>query len=345
MQYRDSVERSAEYLRLALAHMGQQAAGLHPVSYAVWYEYVSGRNNALSHELEGYRASGQKLDDDTTLALFRRHVADLDQDTVDEVGGKLHRVIDEITTSSARSRADASAYGTSLERWQSQLAQPSQEPARRSDVESILRETQTIKSSLGDLHRVLDESRSEVEHLRMELTRARQEALVDALSGLLNRKGFDQSIQALMAQHEAELASLSILMIDIDHFKQINDTYGHLFGDRVIRGIAQAIKRGIKGSDVACRYGGEEFSVILPNTRLEGALTLAEQLRTTIARGRIRRIDRDESVGNITISIGVASMRPFESTSEFVGRADAALYAAKGTGRNRVSASQIPQGA
>ena len=339
MQHRDNMERSAEYLRLAISHMAQQAAGLHPVSYAVWYEYVSGRNDALNRELEGYRSKGQKLSDETTLELYMKHVAELDQGTIDDAGSRLQRVIAEVTETAMRSHAQAKRYGEALERFGSELGGEAKNQTVERGVRTILEDTDTIKTSIGGLRQVLDSSRSEIEQLRLELSRARQEALVDALSGLLNRKGFDQSLESTIAWHAQEGSPISLLMIDIDHFKRVNDTYGHLFGDRVIRGIAQGIKNGIKGGDIASRFGGEEFAVILPNTRLEGALAVAEQLRAGISRARIRRIDRDEYVGNITISIGAACLEKGEGSTSLIGRADAALYAAKQQGRNRVAGS------
>jgi diguanylate cyclase len=337
MQYRDTLERGAELLRLALGHMAQQSSGLHPVSYAVWYEYVSGRNHALTRELDALRSRGEKLTDETTLGIYMKHVAEIDQRTVDSVGGKLNQVIADITETALRSQDRAGDYGRTLERWQGKLESPERGPDLWEGIESILDETRAIKTSIGDLRQVLDTSRSEVEALRTELTRARQEALVDALSGLLNRKGFDQTLQSMMAYHAQAGGSLALLMIDIDHFKQINDTYGHLFGDRVIRSVAQTIKAGIKGGDIAARFGGEEFTVLLPNTPMHGATAVGEQLRQGVAKTRIRRIDREESIGNITVSVGVAVLASDESMTDFVGRADSALYAAKDQGRNRVA--------
>ncbi len=128
-------------------------------------------------------------------------------------------------------------------------------------------------------------------------------------------------------------------MADIDFFKKINDTYGHLLGDKVIRAVAQVIHANVKGRDIAARVGGEEFAVLLPETTVTGAKALAEQIRTAVARGRIHRGDRDEQIGGVTLSIGVAMAEPEEALEALIGRADAALYEAKRTGRNRVCAA------
>jgi diguanylate cyclase len=140
-----------------------------------------------------------------------------------------------------------------------------------------------------------------------------------------------------LAEAEQEGRVPSILITDIDHFKLVNDTYGHLFGDKVICAIAQILKQNIKGKDTAARYGGEEFVILLPDTPLQGALTLAESIRATIEGIRIKRVQDNAVATNITVSLGVASYQQNESISDFIGRADQALYESKRQGRNRVT--------
>jgi diguanylate cyclase (GGDEF)-like protein len=125
-------------------------------------------------------------------------------------------------------------------------------------------------------------------------------------------------------------------MLDIDHFKKINDGFGHLVGDRVIKGVGAAIASAVKKGDVAARYGGEEFAVLLPGASADVAFQVAERVRETVGRASIKRLDKKESVGNVTISGGIAIMRSDESLLSFIDRADKALYAAKQGGRNRV---------
>lgn len=125
-------------------------------------------------------------------------------------------------------------------------------------------------------------------------------------------------------------------MADIDHFKKCNDSYGHLFGDKVLRNVGQVLKKMVKGQDTAARVGGEEFVVFLPDTPIEGAAMLAEHIRATIAAGRISAANQTEA-GQITISLGVTDFRLGDSIESFLTRADKALYASKANGRNRVT--------
>jgi diguanylate cyclase len=125
-------------------------------------------------------------------------------------------------------------------------------------------------------------------------------------------------------------------MIDIDHFKKFNDTYGHLIGDEVLRVVARLLRENVKGRDTPARYGGEEFAVILPQTSLNHAAKLAEQIRNTLASRKVHDKRTDASYGTLTVSIGAAKFQPGEPLDPLVQRADQALYRAKNQGRNRV---------
>jgi diguanylate cyclase len=155
------------------------------------------------------------------------------------------------------------------------------------------------------------------------------------LTSLLNRRGFDgeitQTLEDIKTTHEA----LSIIMLDIDHFKKINDTYGHLIGDGVLKMLSKLLKDSIKGKDIVARFGGEEFILALPATALEGAYSLAEQIRSSLMKLNLKLKDTGKSIGHITISLGIALYKSGESLETTINRADTALYKAKNTGRNR----------
>jgi diguanylate cyclase len=129
----------------------------------------------------------------------------------------------------------------------------------------------------------------------------------------------------------------SVLLIDIDHFKQFNDTHGHQIGDDVLRLMARTLKETVKGRDVAARYGGEEFAVLLPDTDLDRARLVAENIRAAIAGKELRKRSTRENLGRITVSVGVAEYKPDDDLEALIGRSDRSLYAAKNNGRNLVS--------
>jgi diguanylate cyclase len=334
-KYTDSPTRSAEILRLALPHMSRQAAAVHPISYAVWYEYCSGRNPALNDSIARLTDNSAVLDEEATAKLYADHVADMDEKAAMKVSDEFRKVLTDMSASAQVAGAQTDRFGDSLSRFSTSVQQGQLPDA--SAFEEVLAHTRDMSGAVSQLKDRLDTNQREIERLRAEVERARTEAMVDPLTGLPNRRAFDQHLSATLADVST---TACLLVTDIDHFKKVNDTYGHLFGDNVLRVVAQALKGCVAAPQVAARVGGEEFAVLLPGCALNAAQGLAEKIRTTIASSRIRRKDSHESIGQITVSLGVAARREGESADGWLERADQALYASKQGGRNRVTLAQ-----
>jgi diguanylate cyclase len=193
-----------------------------------------------------------------------------------------------------------------------------------------------MRESTSALKSHFDAKTREIQTLQQELDRARKRALTDTLTGLANREALYGALESAVHDAEQDDTELCLLVLDIDHFKRVNDTHGHLVGDRVIRFVASTLKRLVKGKDTAARFGGEEFAVVLPDTPVGGAMALAENIRRAIADARLVRSDTREPLNQITVSVGVGSYRRGEDINSLFDRTDQALYAAKSGGRNRV---------
>jgi diguanylate cyclase (GGDEF)-like protein len=163
-------------------------------------------------------------------------------------------------------------------------------------------------------------------------------AMVDGLTGLFVRRYFDARIEEEIERSRRYGTPFSVIMLDVDDFKNLNDTYGHLVGDRVLRAIANVIKAQMRGVDTAARYGGEEMAVILPRTEMVGAYNLAERIREAIAELRITTDDDPPRALAVTASLGISAYPESKAQTgeDLVRRADRALYRAKKTGKNRV---------
>ncbi len=331
-KYPDSPTRSAEILRIALPQMTRQAAAVHPISYAVWYEHVSGRNRALSESIAQLTAGNGVLDDATTTRLYLDHIADVEEKAAQKVAEDFRKVLSDMSDSARAAGAQTDRFGDSLTRLSSSVEEGRMPEADA--LKDVLSQTMDMRAAVGQLKTRLESSQHEIDRLRNEVDRAHNEAHVDALTGLPNRRAFDQHIAKLLA---GASENASLLITDIDHFKKVNDTWGHLFGDSVLRVVAQALKSCIGAQQVAARVGGEEFAVLLPGFTLVNAQQVAEKIRTTIAGSRIRRKDSQESIGQVTVSVGVAERRQDETADAWFDRADKALYASKQAGRNRVT--------
>ncbi|MGQ0509206.1 MAG: GGDEF domain-containing protein [Betaproteobacteria bacterium] len=334
-KYRDSREASSEMLRLVIPRMVQHPAGCTPASYALWYEYLSGANPALTAAMDGALRDGALLDTAAVEELFGRFVAGPGL-AEEGLHAELLRMMGELSQHAALAGTRAGEYDQRLDRFGEQLR--NREPgAQDGAILSLLSDTTDMRASTQALRKRLQDSSREVGVLRAELARAKGEAQTDPLTGIRNRRGLESAVSAAQAAGTRGLAGCCLIMLDIDHFKKCNDTYGHLFGDKVIRSVARTMAAHIKGQDTAARIGGEEFAILLPDTPLEGALTLAERLRAAIQNGRIRRGGSTESVGNVTVSLGVASHGEGEAFEALLRRADQALYRSKRDGRNRVT--------
>ncbi|MBS1227056.1 MAG: hypothetical protein H6R17_333 [Proteobacteria bacterium] len=346
-RYRETVNQSAEYLRLSLPLMSRQAAALHPISYAVWYEYVAGINPPLKAAIDELSKDGAVLDEASTAELFRKYIAEIDEKTAQRLRAGLHKVLSDMAQSAAHAEDRAELFGQELAQWSEELGGSAADPSVVEGIDRLLFGTREMQGAIAALKERLDESQNEIEMLRQEVGRAREEAIADSLTGLVNRRGFDLALAACLAAIDLAEHGPCLLIADIDHFKKVNDAYGHLFGDKVICSVAKILKANIKGRDTAARYGGEEFVVLLPETTLDGACALAEKIRTTIEASRIRRADNRQEIAQITVSFGVAGYCAGETAREFIDRADGALYVSKNQGRNRVTvaAAGLPRAA
>ena len=337
MQYQQTRVQSAEFLRLAVGYMGRQQAALDPASYTLWYEHAAGLNPALSQLLDDRLAAQKPLTDADVSRLYAQYIVSRDAQTITRIQERLLRLLQETSEVICHTGTHANQFTRSLENHAERLKQPDAANSLHTVLGDLLAETQKMSAVNLTLARQLDTRAQEVQTLTQRLERAEAEALNDPLTGLLNRRGFEQAVLELAAQATAGEGT-SLLLADIDRFKEINDTHGHPVGDQVLRGVAQVLRARIKGADIAARVGGDEFAILLPNTAKAGAITLAEQIRAALLQARLRRINSDQHVGQVSVSIGVAHVVEGVVLERLLRAADTALYTAKREGRNRVRA-------
>jgi diguanylate cyclase len=331
----------AESLGQALPLLPRPRAALHPLSYAVWYEHVSGCNAPLSRELHTLTERGQTLDDAQTRALFARHIGStrsMDEASAKRIGDALAKLLRELGGSADEAGAASERFGAVLETCARELA----ERGAGLPLRELLLGTQEMREQMLKLRHRLDHSQREIEQLREQVAHARGEALVDALTGLANRRAFDEQLLHCLQQEEAGTPTSPCLIFgDIDHFKRINDSHGHAIGDEVLRCVAQALRSVAHSHHLAARIGGEEFAILMPGAGLHEAVMLAEQLRERVAAQDVQLPAQQRE--RVTISLGVTQLAATEAAPDFLDRADQALYSAKHGGRNRVVVLPAPQ--
>jgi diguanylate cyclase len=327
-------------LKNLLPLMSRHAAGYHPISYTVWYEYVRGEKVELHAGIDQELKSIGRLTPALTYSLYSRHLMEPAEQALVAARADLVKMMNRVHDAVQAVGSDTSHFDERLSAFQRQIAAAGTVVELSEQVSAMASEVERVGHCLGSFTDSLEKSQVEVRRLNEELDRLRQDALIDTLSGLFNRRGFDREF-ARMTHNTGPDASLSLIMVDIDHFKRINDQYGHPLGDAVINSVGRLVRDCVGTSGIAGRYGGEEFVVALVSHSLDQTKVLADSIRQRVEQGRIRRRQNDEAIGGITVSVGIAHSAKMENLDAMVERADQAMYRSKQDGRNRVTTESV----
>lgn len=241
---------------------------------------------------------------------------------------KLAGVIAKTTTASGDAKDAFNSAKDAVSRVQPGQSAGLQEAQRLllAEIDRVLSTNETLHAELANANKGIAEQRRQIEELRTQ-------ARVDSLTRIPNRAAFDERLAEYIGLLERTALVFSLLLIDIDHFKRVNDVHGHVAGDRILRGTASKIAVSIRANDFAARYGGEEFAVILPGATAKEAYEVADRMRQDISKTNFRL---DQTNLRMTISGGIAECVPTMLPAQLIAAADKALYEAKNTGRNRI---------
>lgn len=329
--------QSVELAGRALELIKRHNLSADPASYAVWYAYVGSTTPALARSIDGILARKGTLSDSDIHEIRQRHLSSLDTVVrLSTVGEMLNDEVEQIVGMIEASIGIAGGVEQDLSDASRKLAIAIDRDTLRSIVEAVLSATKDVQQENATLGDRLKQSHKQISELQEHLTAIRTQALTDPLTGLANRRHFDAQLADALAEARQEDGALSLLIADIDHFKQFNDTYGHLLGDQVLRLVASVLTQNTRGRDLVARYGGEEFAVILPDTNIDNAIAVANNICRLMASREVRKRGTGDHLGRVTLSIGVAHRHSGETAQALIEAADACLYAAKKAGRNRV---------
>ncbi|RLA18384.1 MAG: GGDEF domain-containing protein [Gammaproteobacteria bacterium] len=334
--YKDQPTKAAEYLRQALPLMSRNKISTDPTNYAIWYEYVAGKNGALKEAIDAMIEKKTAFDPATSKALYKKYICNDSIESFESVRSNLLKLLGK-TQQDVNKAGDTASEASGQFCEKTKLLENSKDISDiKNIVSEIVAETSHLAEASQTLKKELDKTNSEIETLRSELEIVKEASVTDALTGLLNRRAFDSEINNIIEVAEVYPQGVVLLLMDLDHFKRVNDDFGHLVGDKVLRYTSALMKQHVDENHLVARYGGEEMAVIMPNTNRDKAIEIANKIRLALAKSRLQRKDNGESIGQITISIGAAKLESHDTFDSFVGRADECLYKAKETGRNRV---------
>ncbi len=333
--YSDELNKSLEFLRLTISLLTKHQIPMSPYNYQMGYECVSGRCQSLVVDLNQLLEETETPSDKELEALHKQYFLQ-DEAFLEAMRQEIRRIITCLLKDLGYSDNQLSHYSQTLTQFISILDRQASSSNMLSETQRVIKETQLMEKSHKNLEEQMASVIAEIDILRKELEQVKEESKVDTLTGIANRKAFDAELESSILFSRESNKPFCLLMLDIDHFKIFNDTYGHLVGDKVLRYVAGSLQHNIKGGDFVARFGGEEFTIILPTTNINGALTLAEQIRDAISSGKLTDKGSDTNYGKLTISVGITQFRASDLSHELIERADKAMYLAKERGRDRV---------
>lgn len=327
-----------EIARKAVDLMADHAISPIPQNYALFTCYVDESNKDLKAELHAALNAGGPISAELLEELHDRHFTfKRMQDAVIDAGGAMSRELGAVVRTLEAAERDTVAYGEVLAGASGELDQSKDSASVKRMVEGLVAATSRMQRRSRELEKRLQETSQEVDLLRTNLEKVREEAMTDALTGVANRKRFDESMRKAHRDASTKGEDFSLILCDIDYFKRFNDTWGHQTGDQVIRFVAACLSRFSREHHVVARYGGEEFGIVLPKTSIREAGVIAEKVRATVESKRLLRKSTNEDLGNITVSLGVSKFQDGETVEGLIERCDTNLYKSKQTGRNRVT--------
>ena len=340
----DEHERTLAFAEVALGQIRSLQQTAVPRNYEIWYVYATGYNAPLNKVINETLARNGGLSEADLEQIYENYLSHIKaSDRIDKVGARVIGEIDDVMGLIVDGLGMSRTYDAKLGGASEKLRGAKTSDQIKAVVDGLLKSTREMQEANKALENRLALSKAEISNLQHSLEAIRAESLTDPLTGLGNRKYFDRSIEMAVRTAQASGEPLSLLLFDIDHFKSFNDSYGHLTGDQVLRLVAMSLKQTIKGQDITARYGGEEFVVVLPATALRQALTVADHIRRAVMAKELKKKSTGEILGRVTISVGVSMLKPDDTTDSLIDRADACLYAAKRSGRNRVVCEVDPE--
>ncbi len=276
-------EREHALAKTALALMGDIGVAPTPDNFELFYTYASGNNPEMGRIVDAMISERRPFTAEVLAGLRSRCLSSArTAQALDNASAGVTTTLNAILDKLDAAGRDAGDYGRTLSRASGELGNDRSPAELRRFVDTLITATQTMEARTHTLEEELQRSSLQVNALKSQLDDVRKESLTDSLTGIANRKAFDGELMGALAEARDNGETVALLMLDIDHFKQFNDTWGHQTGDQVLRLVANAMSENVKGRDTVARFGGEEFAIILRRTSLRNATNLADQIRAYV---------------------------------------------------------------
>ncbi|MFT3728922.1 MAG: GGDEF domain-containing protein [Terricaulis sp.] len=326
-----------ERARDIIERMSQQQIPTSPANYEIWTAHLVGLKPDLSREIEQRLQRGEAFTDETNEELFERFFANTRLSIqMLETSETIARELDDTVAGLRGAGGQAGSYAKVLQDAAARFEGGVDSAEFKAVVQHLAVTTHEMIENNLKLAEQIEATSHQVQELQTALQSVKVEALTDGLTGLANRRMFEDTLSRRMTDAASDKSDLCVLMIDIDNFRRLNDVWGHPLGDQVLRYIASTLRAHAHGDVLAARYGGEEFAVIMPRTNLYLAEALAARVTAAVKSKRLSLKSTGDVIGEVTVSVGVARFRSGEGDGALIARLEACLSAAKASGRDRI---------
>ncbi len=330
------MELAMRRMRLAVDQMQRLQIAPSPRNYTLWYEYFTGDHEQLKKAIDALLSGNTPITEKAGADLYNRFIGEYSEQKLEEMRSALRALITQLSDQLSEFVNDLGVSEHTFSRCIEQLDVDAGIEALRQLVTTVTEESKRIRRHSQECASSVGRLNEEVESLRNAMEQLSEDAMLDGLTGIANRRAFDFRLAEVVEQGQASGHKSCLIMIDIDHFKLFNDTHGHLVGDIVLRYVASTISDSVKGGDIVARYDGEEFAVILPNTEYGGGMAVASSIADAVCKQELVMKKLEGSLGKVTVSVGVSISHRGDTAEALIERAEMCLYHAKSSGMGSV---------
>ncbi|MEM8650110.1 MAG: GGDEF domain-containing protein [Pseudomonadota bacterium] len=308
----------------------------YPMVYEVLFAYASGHNPELNKAVDRIISAGKKL---TNIQLEEIYKDRLDplfrmQQTQFVAGQQLDGELDDLGKLVDNYMIKNQGFNSALSNTVQDLESINTSNDLKTKIVELIHQNERMHLETMDLTKSLEKSKEQIHDLRMCLTAAVEEAMKDQLTGLGNRRWLERNLEFVLSDMENSDAKHCIALIDLDHFKSINDRFGHLVGDKILKFLGEVIEQNVRDTDICARFGGEEFCIVLKGLEVEEAGIILERIRIQLAESNLILTNSKKPIGSVTASFGLTALKAAEKYEDLIERVDQLLYSAKNSGKN-----------